>query len=391
MKRPYISAFGVLFLSTTCVLAQEKVRGVTDTEIILGSHDDLSGPAATPGIATANGMQMRVDEINAAGGINGRKLRLIVEDTQYQVPRAVQAGNKLINRDNVFAIVGGLGTPMNNAVFPMQEKEGVPNLFPTAQARVLWSPLHRLKFQFNADNQDQIGGAIKWLAQEKGKKSFCIQYQDTDYGKDVLAGAEDQLKKLGLNAVLKQTHKPTDTDLGTQIINLRKANCEVVVLGTLIRDSVIAYTTARRSGWADAEFVTVAGAYDPGVAAVPDGGMEGFFAATPTFIPTPDKMAPKTREWFENYKSKFGNSAPPAAMNAYTAIDLTAIALEKAGKDVTLDGFINGMESIKDYKDVFGHPPQNYSSTNHLGSKAVYIARVSKGVWELAAGPINPD
>ena len=107
--------------------AQKDTRGVTKTEIVLGMHTDLSGPAATYGVSSSNAVKMRFDEVNEAGGINGRKIRLVVEDTQYQVPRAVQVGAKLINRDRVFAIVAGLGTPMNNALFKDQFDAGVPS------------------------------------------------------------------------------------------------------------------------------------------------------------------------------------------------------------------------------------------------------------------------
>src|SRR5512143_2917723 len=100
--------------------ASAQQRGVTKTEIILGMHTDLSGVAATYGVSSSNAVKMRFDEINEAGGINGRKIRLIVEDQAYQVPKAVQACNKLINRDNVFAFVAPLGTPMNNACFKDQ-------------------------------------------------------------------------------------------------------------------------------------------------------------------------------------------------------------------------------------------------------------------------------
>lgn len=376
-------------LTAAGAFADDKVRGVTDSEIVLGTHNDLSGPAVAPGTATVNGMQMRVDEINAAGGVNGRKLRLIVEDTQYQVPRAVQAGNKLINHDNVFAIVAGLGTPMNNAVFPMQEKAGVPNLFPTSQARVMWAPFNRLKFAFNADNQQQIVAGVAWLI-GKGKKNFCIEYQDTDYGKDVLSGLQDVLKANNLPLVAKGTHKPADTDLGTQMINLRNAKCEVVILGTLIRDGIISYTTARRAGWTDVEFLGPSSLYDPTVATAADHATEGLYTVTPTYIPDRDKMTEKARAWFDKYKEKFGRDAPPAGMNAYTAIDLTALALAKAGKDITLDKFIAGMESIRDYNDVFSNPPQSYGPDNHHGSNFSYVAQVQKGKWELVAGPLQP-
>src|SRR5438093_3805058 len=116
-------------------VAQKETRGVSKGEIIAGMHTDLSGPAATYGVSSSNAVKMRFDDLNAAGGVNGRKIKLIVEDTQYQVPRAVQAGNKLINRDNIFIMVAGLGTPMNNALFKAQFEARVPYLFPLSVAR----------------------------------------------------------------------------------------------------------------------------------------------------------------------------------------------------------------------------------------------------------------
>src|SRR5207249_11221762 len=116
-------------------VALAQTRGVTPAEIVLGMHTDLSGPAATYGVSSSNAVKMRFDEVNDKGGIAGRKIKLIVEDTQYQVPRAVQAGAKLINRDRIFAMVAGLGTPMNNALFKDQLDAGVPNLFPLSAAR----------------------------------------------------------------------------------------------------------------------------------------------------------------------------------------------------------------------------------------------------------------
>jgi branched-chain amino acid transport system substrate-binding protein len=106
------------------------VQGVTDTEILLGSHTDLSGPTAIWGVGSINGARMRFDEVNAAGGIHGRQIRLIVEDQGYQVPRAIQAANKLLHRDKVFAIIFALGTQINNTVLPSQMEAGIPNFFP---------------------------------------------------------------------------------------------------------------------------------------------------------------------------------------------------------------------------------------------------------------------
>src|SRR5262245_10430568 len=105
MRRLLAVGCSVVLVALAAAAAAQTTRGVSKGEIVLGMHTDLSGPAATYGVSSSNAVKMRFDDLNAAGGVNGRKIKLIVEDTQYQVPRAVQAGNKLINRDNIFAMV----------------------------------------------------------------------------------------------------------------------------------------------------------------------------------------------------------------------------------------------------------------------------------------------
>src|SRR5881409_1519535 len=177
-------------------MAQKETRGVTKTEIVLGMHTDLSGPAATYGVSSSNEVKMRFDEINEKGGLHGRKIKLIIEDTQYQVARAVQAGAKLINRDRIFAMVAGLGTPMNNALFKDQLDAGVPNLFPLSAARSMFEPFHKLKFYNAATYVDQVRAGIQYFVSKKGKKAVCAMYQDTDFGKEVLDGIQIQVEKM---------------------------------------------------------------------------------------------------------------------------------------------------------------------------------------------------
>src|SRR5882724_3414042 len=174
--------------------ASAQTRGVTPTEVVFGMHTDLSGVAATYGVSSSNGVKMRFDEVNEAGGVNGRKIKVIVEDQGYQVPKAVQACNKLINRDKVFAFVAPLGTPMNNACFKDQFAAGVPNLFPLSAARSMYEPYERLKFYGAASYVDQIRAGINYFVKDKGKKAICVMYQDTDFGKEILIGAEEQAK-----------------------------------------------------------------------------------------------------------------------------------------------------------------------------------------------------
>src|SRR5476649_197030 len=154
--------------------ALAQTNGVTATEVTFGMHTDLSGVAATYGVSSSNGVKMRFDEANAAGGINGRKLKLIVEDQAYQVPKAVQACNKLIQRDKVFAFEAPLGTPMNNACFKDQFAANIPNLFPLTAARSMFEPYERLKFYGAASYVDQIRSGINYLVTKGGKKAVCV-------------------------------------------------------------------------------------------------------------------------------------------------------------------------------------------------------------------------
>src|SRR5438552_13918837 len=227
--------------------AQKDTRGVTPSEIGLGMHTDRSGPAATYGVSSSNAVKMRFDELNEKGGVHGRKIRLVVEGTQYQVPRAVQAGTKLINRDHIFAMVAGLGTPMNNALFKDQFDANVPNLFPLSAARSMYEPFHKLKFYGAASYVDQVRAGINYFVTKKGKKALCVMYQDTDFGKEVLDGVQMQADKMKVKIVETTTHKPTDQDFTAQITKLKAANCDMVVFGTIVRDSIVPYATARKT------------------------------------------------------------------------------------------------------------------------------------------------
>src|ERR1700731_4504144 len=169
--------------------AEEPTHGVTDTEIVIGTVTDLSGVTAIQGVNNANAVRLAFDDVNEKGGINGRKIRYIVEDSQYQVPRAVQAMNKLLNNDGVFFTIEDGGTPMNNATFPMAIEKNTLKLLPLSAPRSMFEPFNKLKFSQYSSYVDEMRAGIKYFVEQRGKKSICAMYQDTDFGKDVLAGA----------------------------------------------------------------------------------------------------------------------------------------------------------------------------------------------------------
>jgi len=383
---------GIAFLIAALALAGvalAQTRGVAPTEIVLGMHTDLSGPAATYGVSSSNAVKMRFDEVNEKGGIYGRKIKLIVEDTQYQVPRAVQAGAKLINRDRIFAMVAGLGTPMNNALFKDQIEAGVPNLFPLSAARSMFEPFNRLKFYGAATYVDQVRAGINYFVTKKGKKSVCAMYQDTDFGKEVMDGIQMQVDKMKIKLAETTTHKPTDQDFTAQITKLKAAGCDLVVVGTIVRDSIVPYATARKIGWTDVDFLGSAASYDLVVAAAQGGVTEGFYAMGLTDMPYRDTLSPAAQAWFDRYKDRYKIEPNIGAVYGHVAADLTVVALEKAGKDLTLDSFVKALESIKSYKDIFNGPEASFGPDKHQGANSSFLAVVKGGRWVRVTDPLS--
>ena len=383
-----LAVAGVLGLSSAG-LAADAVRGVSDTEIVIGTYTDLSGVTATWGINNANAWRMAFDEQNAKGGIHGRKIRYIVEDSQYQVPRSVQAANKLINRDNVFMLVANGGTPMNTAVMPEQLAKGVPNVFPLTAARSMYEPFHPLKFGQFASYYDQIRAGLKLFIETKGIQAPCAMYQDTDFGRDVMDGVRDQLAAMNRKLVAETAHKPTDTDFGASVAKLRDAKCDMLVLGTITRDTNQIVGAVNKIGWK----VTMLGQsaiYDSVVAEVPGGANDGLYAMTPALFAYPDDPRPAVRAFAATYKQKFGRDPNFAAEVGYGAAGAVIQGLQNAGRDLTVDRFVKGMERIKDYVDIFGSPPMTFTDKSHHGSTHSFLVMVREGRWvQVTPEPIG--
>ncbi|MCW5736324.1 MAG: ABC transporter substrate-binding protein [Enhydrobacter sp.] len=376
------TTMGVVFAVAALAAASgawAQQRGVTATEVTFGMPTDLSGVAATYGVSSSNAVKMRFDEANEAGGINGRKVKVIVEDQGYQVPKAVQACNKLINRDKVFAFVGPLGTPMNNACFKDQFAAGVPNLFPLSAARSMYEPYEKLKFYGAASYTDQIRAGIEYFVKTKGKKAVCVMYQDTDFGKEIVEGAELQTKKLGMKVVAMAAHKPTDQDFTAPITKLREAGCDLIAMGTIVRDTIVPYTTARKAGWNDVTFLGSAAAYDAVVGAAP--GMDGFYTMGLTEMPYADSDVASVKKFVADYKKRFNVDPNIGAVYGYVAADLAIEGLKNAGKDLTTDSFVKGMEAIKNHKDIFNGPAVTFGPNIRQGANSSFLAEVKGGRW----------
>lgn len=355
------------------------VRGVTDDEIVIGSHTDLVGPTAIWGVGSMNGVRMRFDEANAAGGVHGRRIRFVVEDAQYQVPRAIQAANKLINRDKVFIMLLGMGTPMNNAVMTQQFEAGVPNIFPLTGARSMVEPLHPMKFTQRGIYYDEIRAAVRYFVEERGKERVCVVYQDTEYGEEILQAAEDQLEAMNMPLVETTAHNPTQTEFTAAILRLRRADCDLMLMGTVHRDTILVLDTARKMGWNEADWVGNNATYAQAVA--DSEAAEGYYAFVHMArLYEDDDMSPRVREWWDTYVSRFDAEPDLAAMEGYRAADVVVLALERAGRHLTTEKFLQALESIDDYTDIFGYR-LSFGPERHSGAQESVLSQVRDGRW----------
>jgi branched-chain amino acid transport system substrate-binding protein len=374
-------ALSTLFAGTLAASALAE-DGVSATEILIGSHTALSGPVSAWGIGATEGARMRFDEANEKG-IHGRKIKLIVEDHGYAVPRAVQAANKLINSDKIFIMLGALGTPMNNAVLGDQLQKGVPNLFPFTAARSMAEPFHALKFAQYSSYYDQVRAATKHFVEKEKKSKVCTMYQDTDFGHEIRDGVRDQAKASKLEVAAEASYGPQDTEFVAPITKLKSAGCDLVIMGSIIRDSIQSVGTARKLGWTDVAFVGQAASYDPIVAGAPGGIMEGFYSATGMPYAYADTSAEPIKAWAAKYKSRTNQDPNSAAQYGYVTADIVVKAIEAAGQDLTRAKLVAALEGTKNYKPMFPGPAINYGADRRQGSTASFLAKVEGGRWKV--------
>ena len=382
----------VLLGSTAALLAAARparaaaTRGVSDTEIVIGTMTDLSGVTAVQGTNNANAIRLAFDEANARGGIHGRKIKYVVEDNEYLVPKSVQAMNKLVNRDNIFFALANGGTPMNEAVMPMMFEKNVPNVFPLTCARSMYEPFNRLKFGQFASYYDQMRAGVKYFVDKKGKKRVGSMIQDTDYGKDVLAGAVAQVKAMGMEMAGGTAHKPTDTDFNGALAKLHDAKCDLIIMGTIVKDTTLILQTARQMGW-KVDFVGNFATYSTAVAEAPGGPAEGFYSMSPGLYAYPDDPRPAVHEFAAKYKKTYGVDVNYLGEAGYSAATFILAVLDKAGRELTLDSFIAALESMTNWRDIFGSPPLTMSATNHHASSQSFLSVVHNARWS----PVEPE
>jgi len=382
-QKPALAAtVWALGLALSTGLAHAQSQGVTKDTITVGSIQDLSGPLAGFGKQIRSGMQLRVDELNEQGGVNGRRIKLLIEDSGYDPKRAVLGAQKLVNQDKIFAMVGHIGTAQNLAAMPVQFEKNVVNFFPVTAAREMYEPFHRLKYSFAATYYDQMRLAVPMLVKEKSAKKVCSIYQDDEFGLEVQRGAEDGLKTMNVTMAEKTTFKRGSTDFSSQVARLRAAECDFVVLGTLIRETIGTIATARRTGY-NPTFIGSSGAYTDLIHKLGGPAMNGLYAAMSVQNPYLDEAAQPIRFWANKYKTKFNEDPTVFSVYGYTVVDSFIRAVQKAGNNLTTDSFVKAMDSMVIPPDIFGSPEMTFSPTKRLGSNLSRLSQIQDGRWKV--------
>lgn len=378
-----------LALAAPLALAQ-ATQGVTKTELVLGSIQDLSGPIAGFGKQLRLGMQLRLDELNEQGGtIHGRKVRLLFEDDAYDPRKSVLAAQKLVNQDKVFAIIGHVGTAQNLAAMPVQFEKNVINFFPTTAARAMYEPFHKLKFSFAASYYDQMRIFAPKLIKEKGAKKACTMYQDDEFGLEVFRGAEEGLKSIGMQFTEVTTYKRGATDFSSQIAKLQASGCDFVVLGTIIRETIGGIATARKLGY-NPTFLGSSAVYTDLIHKLGGKAMDGLYAGMTVQNPYLDEASQPIRFWANKYKTKFNEDPTVFSVYGYNALDVFIQAAQKAGPNLTTDSFVKAMETMTIPPDIFGSAEGSFGPNKRQGSDMARLSQLQDGRWKLVSDYVKP-
>lgn len=390
MIKNILLTLGLLGLLTSCGNSQQNegaVRGVSDTEIILGTHLDLSGPLVAWGEGVGNGLILAVEQQNAKGGVHGRKLILKIEDNGYDPKKAVLATRKLIDRERIFAMVSPLGSPTVLASMPLVLRKGVLHVMPFTAARGVFDPLHKLKFSTFTPYFNTIQAGMNYVMKKHKVKKAGIIYQDDDFGTEVLKGAQAFLKARGLKAVSVNSYKRGSTDFSTQVARMRADGADFLVMGTIIRETIGVAKAAQSLGW-KVPMVCTQACYTTETAALGGKAVHGIYGTSALDVPYADAKSKNVRIWHRQYKERFKKEPNLQALGGYVAMRLFIEGLEQTGRDITQEKVAQALEDMPPWGDPkLRTLPSDFTKTDHMGTYDIFIGRINKkNRWEQIKG-----
>lgn len=380
----------IFFAAATGVaLSLAHAGGVTDTEIVVGSHIDLSGPVAAGMPMLRNAMQMRLDEANSAGGVNGRKFKLVIEDNGSQPQMAVRAVQKLIKSDDVFAILNPFGSGTNAATVKAATDAGVVVFAPWAASSIIQkisgnSPLLFTTVQ-NYDSTTATG--LSWAIKNWNAKKIGVIYQEGPFGDLVRAGMNNALKQANLTVAAEAAWKTGDIDFSSQVAKMKAANVDVILAGTILRETVGVMAEVKKIGWKDVKVLTTLPGRSGIVALLGKDAVEGLYGIGGWQLHGADSANADAKKFMANYKQKFNTDPDENAANAYSYTDWFVKSVQAAGRGLTAESFSKAAQGVA-HQDFTTYSKQNFVG-NHVGPEFASIDQIKGGKWVQQVAPMT--
>ena len=357
-------------------------------EIAVGTHVDLSGPLAPLGAAVRNGLTAAFDEINAKGGVNGRKLHLIVADNAYNPRKAIGIVNTFINRDQVFAVLCPVGTPPVARTMPLVLNSHTLHLFPFASVDETYVPNQPLEFAIDLPAAQQIAVGLRAILAERGPLKVGVLTRNDTLGQAVLEGATDELAAGGARPVGVESFHPGEQNFTAALARLHAAGAELVVMGAVPQEAITAMQQSEAQNWLPV-FLCDQACYVPELPPLGGRAVAGLYTVATTPIPYPDDKDVKLRAWVRRYEQRFGTVASAAAFRAYLDARMFAEAVRRTGDEPTEHRIAHQLELMSPWKDPdYGGIPVVFTPRDHIGLRTGFLAQVRNGRWTTLTGAL---
>ncbi|AEG67946.1 ABC transporter substrate-binding protein [Ralstonia solanacearum] len=349
--------------------------GVTSDTIIIGQSAAMSGPAGKLGQQMNLGAKLYFKAVNAAGGVNGRKIDLKVLDDFYEPEAAERNTKTLINDTKVFALFGYVGTPTSLAALKQANPAGVPFFAPYSGAMALREPFARNVFHVRASYNDETAAIIQQI-RTTGHKHVAVIYNDDSYGAAGLAGVKRALampENKAVALVAEATVPRNSTDVKGALSKLLPSKADSVVVISTYQTTAALVKNAQSQGFTGQFYnVSFVGTKELAEAL----GSAGGGVVVSQVMPFPHTMSsPLVREYEKLLKADGITAFDYGSMEGYVAARIFVEGLKRAGRDLTREKLITALESMGS-TDIGGFAV-SYSPTNHVASKFVEMTVIN--------------
>lgn len=347
--------------------------GVSDTEIVLGTTTNISGPNPARAVGVQEGAEVYFDKINKAGGVHGRKIRFVKLDDKFDPKMAAENAEKLVKNEKIFAFFQPYGATPTKAVRGIAERLDIPLLFPFAQANDLSVPVSKNIFNIRARSFNESASMVQFII-EKGFKNVVIAHQADSAGTDQKAGVQKALAEKNLKLKDAVAVKVGEKDLDPVVDALIKSQPDVVLLSVQGVTSIEILNRMVEKG-AKPAFLGFSNIVTDDIATqIKDKSVNVYLWQSAPLLT--DTKYPVVHDYLNDSKSA-GTKPSTTGIEGYVDAKVLVAALEKAGKNLTRDSLRTTLESFKDF-DVGGYKI-SFSPQNHQGLTELFIFKVSHG------------